>query len=255
VETIRAYSRKAKTYDSYRWDYSKDAISFIAAHAGLGRDSVVADVGAGTGRMTSHLLPICKRVYGLEPNGEMFRLLCQNCGHDTRFTPINVASDRTTLRAGALDAIVAAQAVNWFDGARTKAEFRRILKPNGWLVFVCNRSASSNVDTFLRQLAVSHLGTAAFNSGHPNRISPDAYFDGAHQVRRAFPFELDEDWDHFLGAFLSASWAPDKGDPLYGPLVSELRQGFCRLAHKGYIRMRGETQVIIGRAWRATETA
>ena len=37
-----------------------------------------------------------------------------------------------------MDFVVAAQAFHWFDRARARQEFARILKPDGWVVLIWN---------------------------------------------------------------------------------------------------------------------
>ena len=48
------YSARAIYYSKYRWDYAADAVRTVFDQCGLTDDSVVADIGSGTGKLTSH---------------------------------------------------------------------------------------------------------------------------------------------------------------------------------------------------------
>ena len=54
------------------------------------------------------------------------------------FTSVKGTAEATTLADGSVDLITAAQAFHWFDRARTRAEFERILKPGGWVALIWN---------------------------------------------------------------------------------------------------------------------
>ena len=66
-----------------------------------------------------------------------------------KFTSIDGKAEATTLADASVDFVTAAQAAHWFDRARARREFSRILKPSGWLVLLWNER---EVDTtpFLR---------------------------------------------------------------------------------------------------------
>ena len=62
-----AYDRKARLYARWRWDYPQAAIEQIVRTAGVSSESVMADIGSGTGMLARHFLPLAKLVYGVEP--------------------------------------------------------------------------------------------------------------------------------------------------------------------------------------------
>ena len=47
-------------------------------------------------------------------------------------------AEETTLGAASVDFVTAAQAAHWFDLRRARAEFCRILRPQGWCVLIWN---------------------------------------------------------------------------------------------------------------------
>jgi len=247
MRIIDTYTKKAVYYDKYRWDYAPEAIDFILRATGAGKEKVVADVGAGTGIMTRHFLPVCKYVYSIEPNGAMFDILSDKFRSYQNWTGIKAVSSETGLEEDSLDVIVAAQAVHWFDAVPTKAEFERILRENGWLVLVRNYGTDQVLGTFISELLKSIYRVGSIDSGHANRRDPDFYFMNGKYERNVFPFEYSQDWDAFLGSLLSASWIPDEDTPLFEGFVKEVRAQFDRMSVDGKIQSQGETEVLIGR--------
>src|SRR3974377_972463 len=132
------FSSRVSDYVKYRPSYPPAIIDLLAAEGGLTPDSLVGDLGSGTGLLAESFLKAGNRVLGIEPNREMReageRLL--HC-YD-RFVSIAATAEATTLPAHHVDFITAGQSFHWFDRDRVGAELARILKPQGWLVLVWN---------------------------------------------------------------------------------------------------------------------
>jgi SAM-dependent methyltransferase len=125
------FGQVADDYDRWRPGYPEAAVGWLAPPA-PGR---VADVGAGTGKLTSLLLARGLTVEAVEPDPRMLAVLARNNPgarlHQSDSTAIPV-EDRS------LDAVVVADAWQWFDAEATTTELRRVLKPGGWLGLVWN---------------------------------------------------------------------------------------------------------------------
>ena len=67
------FSGLSDDYRKYRPGYPRELIDTLAAEYGLQRESVVADVGSGTGKLTELFLDWGCRVFGVEPNEDMRR--------------------------------------------------------------------------------------------------------------------------------------------------------------------------------------
>ncbi|MFT7675196.1 MAG: 16S rRNA A1518/A1519 N6-dimethyltransferase RsmA/KsgA/DIM1 with predicted DNA glycosylase [Gammaproteobacteria bacterium] len=68
--TLR-FSGRVEQYARYRPSYPESLIDFLVQKYLLGSDSVVADVGSGTGRLTRLLLGRGVKVHAVEPNDGM----------------------------------------------------------------------------------------------------------------------------------------------------------------------------------------
>jgi SAM-dependent methyltransferase len=95
----------------------------------------VADVGAGTGKLTELLLARGLDVDAVEPDHRMLRLLARNspAAHVHQSDSEHIPVDDTSL-----DAVLVADAWHWFEPEPTIREIRRVLKPGGWLGLVWN---------------------------------------------------------------------------------------------------------------------
>lgn len=254
VKTVSIYSSKAESYAKYRWDYAPAAIEALFEIAGLGPNSVVAELGAGTGILTRRLCGRAGQVFAIEPNLEMRAFLVRDCGSLPGCTVLDTAAETTGLPDACLDAALAAQAIHWFEPQATRRELRRILKPAGWLALLDNRGTDPELNIALRANDLAEGASAQPAEGQSTQptpgaqIAPEAYYfaPGAYQTL-LFPFTIDQDWEAFLGAQLSASYAPDPGQLRFPDFTAAARGIFESFSRDGRLRVTGETRLMIGR--------
>ena len=137
------FDREAEAYDRGRPGYPDDAAAFLLETLGMRPGRVVADVAAGTGKLTRMLVASGADVIAIEPVRAMRDILA-------RSLPTARVLDGTAERSGlpdeSLDAVGVAQAFHWFDGEAAVAELARILRPTGRLAIVFNVRDESDPD-------------------------------------------------------------------------------------------------------------
>ena len=138
-DPTQRFSDRVDNYVRYRPDYPRGVLDILREGAGLTPAAVIADIGSGTGISTALFLQNGNPVFAVEPNGEMRGAAEKWLQTDPRFHSVDGRAEATTLPGASVDFIVAAQACHWFDLEKTRAEFRRILRPVGWVVLLCNR--------------------------------------------------------------------------------------------------------------------
>ncbi len=122
-----SFGEEAEHYDAYRPDYAPDAVEWVLGGADRPVHDV-ADVGAGTGKLTRALAARGLSVTAIEPDAEMLaRLLATAPGvHGESAT-----AEHLPLDDASVDALFVGQAWHWFDAAAVAGEFRRVLRPGG----------------------------------------------------------------------------------------------------------------------------
>jgi SAM-dependent methyltransferase len=129
----RGFGRAAEAYDRGRPGYPPEAIALLADALELGSGVRVADVGAGTGKLTALLAPTGAELTAVEPIAAMReRLLIPSV------RVLEGTAEQLPLEDDSVDAIAAGQAFHWFDGPAALAEFARVLRPGGRLGLIWN---------------------------------------------------------------------------------------------------------------------
>ncbi len=136
-DTVKSYfKRVAPQWDSLRRSYFTEEVREAAiGRANLTPDSVVADVGTGTGFMLAGLAPLVRRAIGFDNSPEMLGVAAKNLGGAANVELRVAEGDSLPLPEGSLDAVFANMYLHHApDPAAAVAELARVLKPGGRLV-------------------------------------------------------------------------------------------------------------------------
>jgi len=246
VSTVERFSDRVENYVKYRPGYPPEMLEFFSSTLGLTGDSIVADIGSGTGLSSKPFLDSGSVVYGVEPNALM-RNAAESYlqGHD-RFRSISGTSDNTNLPEGSVDFVIAAQAFHWFEPEATRNEFKRILKPGGYVCLIWNER---QVDTnrFLREYEQLLLKYANDYASVRHENITGAVLESVFQQkfeRETFANQQRLDLDGLKGRMLSSSYMPNEGEPKFGPLIEDLSALFAKHAEGGKITILYDTNVF-----------
>ena len=248
TNATRRFSSRVEDYVRYRPGYPREVIALLAAECGLTPKSVVADVASGTGIFTRLLVENGNRVLGVEPNREMRAAGEQFLKGYGQFTSVDGSAEATTLAHQSVDMITAAQAAHWFDRAKARREFVRILKPGGWLVLLWNERKTSGT-AFLRDY--EHLlltyGTDYQEVRHERTTAEIAeFFAPAAFQSRTYATRQECDYTALEGRLLSSSYTPQPGDSRYEPMLRELRAIFEAHQSERSVALEYDTRVFYG---------
>lgn len=124
----RGFGSEAAAYERSRPSYPPEAVAWLVEHLRIGPGSLVADLAAGTGKLTRLLVPTGAALVAVEPVDEMRAIL-----HDLlpEVPVVAGTAEALPLRAAALDAVTVAQAFHWFDAEQAFAELARVVRPHG----------------------------------------------------------------------------------------------------------------------------
>lgn len=122
-------------YERARPGYPPAAVAFLVAQLALGPEVRVADLGAGTGKLTQELAATGADVVAVEPMPAMRAHLAETLPQVTRWA---ATAEELPAAMGSVDALAAGQAFHWFDPAAALSEAYRVLRAGGRLGLVWN---------------------------------------------------------------------------------------------------------------------
>jgi SAM-dependent methyltransferase len=243
------FSSRVEAYLKYRPHYPKDMIYALREQTALRPNHIIADVGSGTGFSAELFLEIGNFVYAIEPNGPMREAGEKYLATYKNFRSLDATAEETTLPDSSVDYIIAGQAFHWFDFERAYTEFKRILKPGGWIVILWNdRETDSTPFLIDYEALLQEFGTDYNEINHRNfdSLKVRSFFRGASVIEMEFENIQPFDYAGVEGRLLSSSYVPNVGDPQYAPLIEQLHTIFDRHSKNGRIDMRYKTLLYAG---------
>lgn len=236
----------ADDYAAYRPGYPRQVVDELVRTCALTRHWSVADIGSGTGNAARLFLEAGCRVTGVEPNREMREAgerLWKSC---PGFVSIDGAAERIPIGTHSVDLVTVGQALHWFDVDRAGAEFRRILRPDGWIAVmwndrICDASRfSSEYAQLTRSYATKHPSSC---SDRPLGEGLDRLFRSASPHHATFTHRQSFDLRGLLGRARSSGYLPQPDAPDYAQLAAPLADLFARHQQSGMVHFHYATQL------------
>lgn len=243
------FSNRVEDYVRYRPGYPSAILDVLRDECGLRPESVVADVGSGTGLLARIFLENGNLVYGVEPNAAMREAGEQFLEKYPHFCSVAGSAEATTLHAASVDLIVVGQAFHWFDASAARAEFLHVLKPKGWVAVIWNERINDTTpfqreyEAFLRRFGTDYEKVAAT---YPQDGPMREFFGSGAADKKSFPNEQVFDFDGLRGRLLSSSYSPPQGHPNHEPMLAELKRLFDAHQREGRVRFEYRTHMYYG---------
>ena len=243
------FSDRVDDYIKYRPRYSSEVVQALQQACGLSPEHLIVDVGCGTGFLAKIFLENGNRVIGVEPNAEMRHAGEQFLATFEKFSMVAGSAEETTLPTHSADFVVAGQAFHWFRQEPTRAEFARIVQPEGWVVLIWHdRDLESTpflraYEDFLQRHATDYPDVAH------NKV---ANYGALEQFYSPNPMQLINqatqqrfDFEGLRGRLLSSSYAPRQG-PRAEAMLQKLPELFSRYAENGLVTFEYCTRIYYG---------
>lgn len=239
MDNTQKFTGKSDVYEQSRPAYAPALIDWLAQTLKLNQNSKIADVGAGTGKLTRPLLELGTTVYAVEPNVEMLAKAIALLSRYDGFHPVEAPAEHTTLPDKSIHLITAAQAFHWFDQKAFQKECERILVPGGYVCLIWNhRRYDDEVNRIFRKIFEKHcpnfLGFSI--ERQMNHMDMQKLFQG-EVIEMCFDNPVAYDQAGFVGRALSASYALTPDDHGYEAFVADLRAFFDQNAMNGVIHV------------------
>jgi SAM-dependent methyltransferase len=249
ADSKERFSNRVADYIRYRPGYPSAVRDILRAESLLKSGHVVADIGSGTGFLSEIFLKNGNRVFGVEPNEAMRQAGEEYLAEYDNFVSINASAEATTLEDATIDFVASGQAFHWFDQNAARIEFRRILKPDGWVVIVWNERLADTTP-FLREyeslIRKFNTDYTKVNESYPRAEQMKSFFGAnefhAHEVPNFQEFAFDG----IAGRLRSSSYMPAPDHPNFAPMMDELRRIFDSHNAAGRVRLEYTTRIYLG---------
>ncbi len=243
------FTNRVDNYVKYRPSYPPQVLDTLQTHCSLNAESIVADVGSGTGIFTTLLLERGYKVFAVEPNENMRAASEKDLSGNPLFHSTTGKAEDTGLDANSIDLITAAQAFHWFNRDKAKREFTRVLKPDGWLAMIWNvRTTGQQFQKAYENVLVQ--SAPEYKKPMQNYRAgglTNEFFGEEGAGRFTFAYQQKFDFDGLVGITNSASYVPTIEDPALNELMSKLKAIFDEHAIDGQIALDYETRLYVGR--------
>lgn len=234
----------------YRPAYPQAIVEFLQEACQLTRAATIADIGSGTGLLSEIFLRAGYQVFGVEPNTDMRMASQQFLRNYPRFISVAATAEETTLERHSIDMITVGQAFDWFNREKSRQEFARILKPDGWVVLVWNipRHHTPFLAAY-EQFWQKYLNPQSHSSGIDTQAFDDGlrgwYSPGVVNIQ-AFDNAQVVDYEGLKGRVLSSSLAPAPEQPEYTAMLEELETVFQNHQVHGNVTIEYECRMCCG---------
>ena len=249
VDPTKRFSGRVESYARHRPTYPTAVIDVLRIRASLTPESVVADIGSGTGILSELFLKAGNTVFAVEPNADMRAAAEKLLSEYPLFHSVAGTAEETTLSAHRADLIAAGQAFHWFDRAKSRKEFLRIARGSATVALLWNDRKTSGTSFSQRYEALlRRFGTDYTAVDHKNLGSEvfDRFFGVGRWTLVRLPNEQRFDLDGLRGRLLSSSYTPAPGEPRHAEMMDEAETIFAATQKDGLVRMEYDTTIYIG---------
>ena len=248
-DTVERFTDRVGDYARYRPHYPAALLDLLAQRCGFAPDWTVADVGAGTGILTALFVHNGNPVIAVEPNDAMRAVAAQTLAHYPNFHGNNGRAEATGLPDASIDLVVAGQAFHWFEPLATRTEWRRILRPDGWVALIWNSRRSTGTPFLVAyQQLLDAFGTDYRQVDHQIVANDDAlarFYGGPYHLD-SLPNRQALDLEGLAGRLFSTSYMPAEGDPRRALLQARLEEVFAAHAVDGRVALEYDTKLYLG---------
>jgi len=221
------YTALAAHYDK-RADYADSALQAMLELTGPSRQRPVADIGAGTGKLTRCLLARGYPVCAVEPNGAMREIGIRNTAGG-RVAWSAGTGEETGLPGDAFDLVAFGSSFNVTDRQRSLAEAHRLLRPGGWFACMWNhRDLANPLQALCEQVIRRHLPRYDYGSRRQDQsavIRASGLFEEPRLLEGGIVSRLSV--EDFVEAWRSHGTLQRQAGEAFERIVEEIREALA----------------------------
>ena len=188
-------------------------------------------------------------MFAVEPNKAMREAGERQLADYPLLTSLEGTAERVPLDGRSVDLVCVGQALHWFDVDRARAEFRRVLRPGGWVAVMWNErqpTRSPFAQEYV-QLATSLAVRQVSPHPAPNLdVGSDTLFDRTTPLRVVLRHKQVFDLEGLLGRARSSGFIPQPDAPGHSELTERFTELFTRHQNCGSVDFDYVTPLIVG---------
>lgn len=230
-------------------EYPTGIVELLENKCGLSRGVVIADVGSGAGKLSELLLKEGYPTIGIEPSSALRHAAELHLAAFSKFESVDGSAHATRLPSQSCEFIISGQAFSPPELEAIRAEWARILRPDGWVVLASTRQIGDS--PFLRYYTSLSYDKSS-REGSP----------GVREARAQFPIDLFHpyspqvtvlahqrilDWNGLSEHFIALSQAEELSSSARDDAQRELQRLFTLHSSNETVRIEYETSVYCGR--------
>ncbi len=228
-------AESALIYERGRPGYASELAPWLVREFGLGAESRVLDLAAGTGQLARLFAGLVGSVVAVEPAAPMRRLLAESY---PEVEILDGVAEHLPLADRSVDAVVVGNAFHWFDGEAAVDELARVMRPRGGVAVVWNTGLETEPPAPELDALVEGLRTRALPesrrtlSGRWRQALDDAGDRFAPLRRREWLHHRELDRDAFVAYIASLAFIAAMPVAEREPVLAQVRAlapGSCRL--------------------------
>jgi len=207
------FTKLAKEY-THRTGYSEIILKMLASYIGAFREGFkVADVGAGSGKLTEHLCNMGFEGYAIEPNDAMREEGMQATSEYTNIQWRMGSGEETGLPENCVNWVFMASSFHWTDPDISLKEFFRILRSGGYFTALWNpRNLENNelhqrIESLIYDIAPEIERVSSGSSKHTKGLEETLISTGHFQnvIFTEIAYEIPMEKERYLGAWRSVN--------------------------------------------------
>ncbi len=228
------YTEHASHYDK-RADYSYDAIKDLLTATGCMPQTLVAEIGAGTGKLTKELLKHGLTVRSVEPNDAMREIGIKNTRGQSVSWSVGTG-EATGLPASSFHEVFFGSSFNVVDQMATLSEVKRILVPRGWFACMWNhRKLDDPIQQRIESIIKTFIPSYSYGSRREDPtavINSNGNFSPVKSIERMFDWEMPKA-DIIVAWRSHATLRRQAGDEaIFERIIAEISNYLAKLPEK-----------------------
>ncbi len=248
-DPTKRFSDRVDNYVKFRPSYPIELINHLKKNKIITTGQNIADIGSGTGIFSELLLNTNNKVYTVEPNNEMRLAAEKSLKNKPNFISVDGSAEKTTLEENSIDIITAAQSFHWFALEKTKKEFLRILKPNGFIVLIWNVRKTEGYPflTEYENLLKSHCSDYSQVNHRNIGLEKIMYIIDPKKIQKFSCKNVqDFEFEGLKGRLKSSSYTPTEEQPEYTMLMEDLAKLFNKFQVNGKVQFQYDCEMYFG---------